>query len=246
MIRRTPNSKEASRHVREWVHASTGCGGDPGDNAHSTATSHHSVGKNPNGAALQNEDPVETRNPDQVRKKRHRSAAPWGGPTDRHGSTAPRGGPTDQHGSTAQWGGSVDSPDKPMFASRTNTQLPVYRSWRPDQSALAVDALSISRKDHMFPPFTLIHRYLAKLREEKITALLVGPVRPNQGWFPQLLSSLVCCPFLLPPIYLPLGAWFVSGDPAMQKSFRPSHRDHQEVMKELNRIGLQQCLATVG
>ena len=41
-----------------------------------------------------------------------------------------------------------------LFASRMNTQLPLYCSWRPDPTALAVDALSIlwgSHHPYMFP-----------------------------------------------------------------------------------------------
>jgi len=44
-----------------------------------------------------------------------------------------------------------------LFASRTNAQLPVYCSWRPDPQARKVDAFSISWSKecpHMFPPST--------------------------------------------------------------------------------------------
>ena len=54
-----------------------------------------------------------------------------------------------------------------LFASRTNTQLPTYCSWKPDPAAPTVDALSISWENHhpyMFPPFALISRCLNKLR----------------------------------------------------------------------------------
>ena len=42
-----------------------------------------------------------------------------------------------------------------LFASRTNIQLLLYCSWRPHPTALVVDALSISWRNHhpyMFPP----------------------------------------------------------------------------------------------
>ena len=35
-----------------------------------------------------------------------------------------------------------------LFASRTNTQLDLYCSWRPDPYAVAVDALSIPWTEH--------------------------------------------------------------------------------------------------
>ena len=45
-----------------------------------------------------------------------------------------------------------------LFASRTNAQLTEYCSWRPNPTAFAVDALSISWSNHhlyLFPPFVL-------------------------------------------------------------------------------------------
>jgi len=60
-----------------------------------------------------------------------------------------------------------------LFASRTNTQLPVYCSWKPDPMALTVDALSIlwnSHHPYLFPPFTLINRCLEKISKEEIEA----------------------------------------------------------------------------
>ena len=128
-----------------------------------------------------------------------------------------------------------------LFASRTNAQLSVYCSWKPDPAVLTVDALSISWKKHypyMFPPFALIPRCLNKLEEEKVSAVLIAPVWTNQVWFPLLLRSLIDLPILLPPTHniltspqgtihpmvmeghLPLAAWPVSGDPIAQKDFQ--------------------------
>lgn len=128
-----------------------------------------------------------------------------------------------------------------LFASRTNHQLPVYCSWRPDPSAWAVDALAVlwgKLNCYMFPPFSLIPRCLSKLRAEKALGLLVAPVWPNQVWYPQLLRALVDTPALLPSLkdiitdptgqhhplvlegHLPLAAWPVSGDSSSQKAFR--------------------------
>jgi len=143
-----------------------------------------------------------------------------------------------------------------LFASRTNAQLPLYCSWRPDPSALAVDALSIPWIGHhpyMFPPFALIPRCLAKLLKEKISAVIIAPVWPNQIWFQQLLNCLVDAPILLPPIpeivtnptgqnhplavqgHFPLAAWPVSGDPSNQEDYQKelwassrSHGAHQQ------------------
>ena len=57
-----------------------------------------------------------------------------------------------------------------LFASRTNTQLPLYCRWRLDPTALAVDALSISWGSHhpyMLLPFALIPRCLTKLHKRE-------------------------------------------------------------------------------
>ena len=128
-----------------------------------------------------------------------------------------------------------------LFASRTNAQLPMYCSWRPDPHALAVDAFSIPWRDHrpyLFPPFVLIPRCLSRITKEGITAVLIAPVWPNQVWFPQLLANLVTLPVLFPPMQdivsspggqrhplavegrLSLAALFVSGDPARHRAFR--------------------------
>jgi len=130
-----------------------------------------------------------------------------------------------------------------LFASRTNTQLPMYCSWRPDPAALAVDALSLPWGNHqahmyMFPPFALITRCLEKVRLEQARAVLVAPVWHNQLWYPYLLKSLMDYPILLPPVqniligpegeshplvlqgHLPLAAWPISGDLSALRDFR--------------------------
>jgi len=61
-----------------------------------------------------------------------------------------------------------------LFASRIKRQL---RSWKPDPSAYAVDALSIRWTNHypyLLPPFALINRCIKKIKEEEIDAVLVA------------------------------------------------------------------------
>ena len=127
-----------------------------------------------------------------------------------------------------------------LFASRTNHQLPTYCSWRPDPAAMAIDGLSITWRRHhpyMFPPFSLIPRCLEKLEMEKVQAVLIAPVWPNQVWYPRLLESLIGQPLILPPVqdiltdpdehchplvmegHLPLAAWPISGDHARHRDF---------------------------
>lgn len=82
-----------------------------------------------------------------------------------------------------------------LICSRTNSQLHLYCSLKPDPEALVVDALLIlegSLKIHTcFPHFVLIPRCLRKIEEEHVTALLVAPVWSNQIWFLMLLKSLI-------------------------------------------------------
>ena len=129
-----------------------------------------------------------------------------------------------------------------LFASRTNNQLPVYFSWKPDPQAKAVDVFSVPwsmKNPYLFPPFNLIGRALSKIQEEALhCACLIAPAWPAQGWYPQLLEMLVKEPILLlseedllldpqlspHPLILEermsLTAWPISGKPTLCKAFQ--------------------------
>ena len=67
--------------------------------------------------------------------------------------------------------------------------------------ALEVDALQqdwSKEKNYAFPPFCLIMRVLAKLREQGGELILVTPLWPTQAWYPTLLDMSVSLPVLLP------------------------------------------------
>jgi hypothetical protein len=145
-----------------------------------------------------------------------------------------------------------------LFASRTNAQLPMYCSWKPDPSVAAIDALLISWTDH-HPYLFSLSRWLEKNREN-VEAVVIAPVWRNQVWYPLLLQSLQDVPILLPntmdiilnpqgephPLvkegHLPLAAWPVSGRIMAQRPFRQHCVHHAEVMEKINRVGLFQCL----
>ena len=94
-------------------------------------------------------------------------------------------------------------PDIDLFASRINTQLPVYVSWKPDPSAWAIDAFSLDWGNlnfYAFPPFNLISKCLQKIRSDRAQGLLVVPNWPTQPWFPILHDLLLEEPFVLPNI----------------------------------------------
>ena len=87
-----------------------------------------------------------------------------------------------------------------LFATRLNSQLPQYISWRPDPFSVAVDAFMVQWtkwQGYAFP-FSLIGRCLRKVWTEGATLLIVAPVWPMQSWYPVLLELLVDLPLLLP------------------------------------------------
>ena len=92
-------------------------------------------------------------------------------------------------------------PEIDLFASRLNTQLTRYMSWKPDPGAEAVDALSChwnDKKFYAFPPFCLIGKCLQKIAEDTAEGIMIIPKWPTQAWFPKLLSMLIDEPVVLP------------------------------------------------
>lgn len=60
-------------------------------------------------------------------------------------------------------------PEIDLFASRSNRQLEMYISWKPDPDAFCTDAFSRSWSNkycYLFPPFSLISRCVRKMRED--------------------------------------------------------------------------------
>lgn len=128
-----------------------------------------------------------------------------------------------------------------LFASRTNSQLQHYVSWRPDPEAGGTDAFTQNweeLKAYAFPPFCLIGRCLAKLERQRVRSLvLITPLWPAQPWYPRLLHLAIDYPRILPsspdlligpqqeqhPLLaearLPLVVWLLSGIPSRAKAF---------------------------
>ena len=82
-----------------------------------------------------------------------------------------------------------------LFASRLNAQLQRYVSWTPDLYSSDVDAFLIDWSNelpYLFPPFSVIHRSLSKLKEDRVAAaILVSPIWTMQHWFLTLIDLLV-------------------------------------------------------
>ena len=94
------------------------------------------------------------------------------------------------------------NPDIDLFASYLNCQMDKYVSWQPDPYSFAVDAFSISWSEYTnvyaFPPFSLVGPVLTKLRQDKVTGIIVIPYWTTQYWFPMMLEMLTEHPLLLP------------------------------------------------
>ena len=97
-------------------------------------------------------------------------------------------------------------PSIDLFASRLNNQLPTYYSFGPDPYCSWVDAFTIKWDKttcyYLFPPFNLIHRALAKIKQDRTPRVLaVLPDWLIQPWYP-MTSSM--CHGSIPPFYLPV------------------------------------------
>ena len=88
-----------------------------------------------------------------------------------------------------------------LFATRDNAQLPKFVSPVPDQTALAVDAMSLKwefRLAYAFPPTPLLPAVLRKIKEDKATVILVSTVRWSKSWISTYLELLRAAPRYLP------------------------------------------------
>ena len=127
------------------------------------------------------------------------------------------------------WPATID-----LFATSLNHRLPVYFSLMVDPQSAGTNAMLQSwdsLQAYAFPPFGLLSRVLAKVRQSKgLELTLIAPFWPQHPWFPDLLELLVEIPSFLPqrrdllkqphfhhyhqnlPV-LQLTAWRISSDP---------------------------------
>ena len=96
------------------------------------------------------------------------------------------------------WG----NPSIDIFAMCLNAKLPLYCSLVPDPQAIFEDAFRHPWDDldlYAFPPFPLIGRVVARVRESSRLAMtLVAPLWPEKEWFADLLLLLTQPPLALP------------------------------------------------
>ena len=82
-------------------------------------------------------------------------------------------------------------PDIDLFSCRINRNLKRYVFWHPEPKAMAVNAFPLTWSNnyfHMFPPFSLVGRVLAKVNRDKTEAVVVVPNWSNQYWYSQLMQ----------------------------------------------------------
>ena len=88
------------------------------------------------------------------------------------------------------WG----NPSIDLFATSLNAKLPLYCSLVPDPQAVFEDAFRHPWDDldlYTFPPFPLIGRVIALVRESSRLAMtLVAPLWPEKEWFLTLVAPL--------------------------------------------------------
>ena len=127
-----------------------------------------------------------------------------------------------------------------LFADRTNAQVPKFISWKPDPESSATDAFTVSWSRvaaYAFPPFCLIGRCLAKIRQDQASVIMITPTWQTQPWYPEIMSMLISDPILLHPVPnlitsplhqqhplhnhgLALAAWQLSGDKHLQHIYQ--------------------------
>jgi hypothetical protein len=93
-------------------------------------------------------------------------------------------------------------PSIDAFATAANAQLPLFYSPVPAESAAGLDAFSQCWDGwqlYLFPPFVLLPQVIQKFVSSTGTsALLVFPMQPRRGWYPQLMSIPHSTPIRLP------------------------------------------------
>ena len=90
-----------------------------------------------------------------------------------------------------------------LFASRLSTELKRFFSWRPDPVEEALDAFNqdwtiLGGRGYANPPRNLVGRVLNKMRQKRVTLVLIAPVWKSQQLYPALLEMKVDFPILLP------------------------------------------------
>ncbi|KAL0187988.1 hypothetical protein M9458_015087 [Cirrhinus mrigala] len=88
-----------------------------------------------------------------------------------------------------------------LFASRKNTNCPMFFSLRDNNAPLGVDALAHPWPNvllYAFPPLCLISPTLARVKEQSLTLILIAPRWPKSPWLAEIVPLLYAQPWPLP------------------------------------------------
>lgn len=91
-------------------------------------------------------------------------------------------------------------PEIDMFASRLNKQIKSFVSWKPDPEAVAIDAFSVNWSEkyiYAFPPFSLMGRFVQKVRQDQADVLLVAPFWVTQNFYTSILEMITHDPYII-------------------------------------------------
>ena len=89
-----------------------------------------------------------------------------------------------------------------LFATTENAKVPQFVSLKPERTAIAVDAFTVSwstttEQLYANPPFAVLPRLLQKVRTEQATMVLVAPIWPSALWWPSLIRMVSDWPLIL-------------------------------------------------
>ena len=93
------------------------------------------------------------------------------------------------------------TPHVDLFATHLNHKLPLYMSPIPDPNAWDIDALNINWTGltaYAYPPTTLLHRVIQKIRQCHCLIIVIAPGWPGMPWFWDLVQLSTEIPFQLP------------------------------------------------
>ncbi|CAL9694240.1 unnamed protein product [Knipowitschia caucasica] len=120
------------------------------------------------------------------------------GPTCYRGET-----PCTESGfSTLRWWSSCDGRAAvDLFASRENAKCPLFFSLGDANASLGVDALAHPWPTvllYAFPPISLISPTLARVREQRLSLILIAPCWLSKPWMAEIVQLLWDNPWPLP------------------------------------------------
>ena len=92
-------------------------------------------------------------------------------------------------------------PEIDLFATKNNTQLDRFCSFKPDPEALYINSFSLNWGEmafYAFPPFNMILRTLDKIKEDQGTGILVIPEWKSQPFYSLAMKMKCECITLFP------------------------------------------------